>query len=169
MILLSYNCRGLASPHKKSSIKRMITLLGPQIILLQETMGPRDLVKEVLEHWLPGWAFETVDAAGRSGGLAIGWLTYQIRCENIWGFLVGLGIESYSRDTDRVFSVVNIYGPYQDRLPFWSLWSLSKIYSLFLPSRRLKPEIHDGSFPDSSSGNFRRNQVSGLLHKTKWI
>ena len=49
MILLSYNCRGLASPHKKSSIKRMNALLDPQIILLQETMGPRDMVKEVLE------------------------------------------------------------------------------------------------------------------------
>ena len=117
MILLSYNCRGLASPHKKSSIKRMIALLGPQIILLQETMVPRDLVKEVLESWLPGWVFEAVDAVGRSGGLAIGWLTSQIRCESIWGFHVGIGIEVYSRDIDIVFFVVNIYGPYQDRLP----------------------------------------------------
>ena len=111
MILLSYNCRGLASPHKKSSLKRMITLLGPQIILLQETMGLRDVVKEALESWFPGWAFEAVDAAGRSGGVAIGWLTSMIRCESIWGFCEGIGIEVYSRDTNRFFSVVNIYGP----------------------------------------------------------
>lgn len=83
MIFLSYNCRGLASPQKKSSIKRMIALIDPQIILLQETMGLSDKVKAALESWLPGWAFEAVDAVGRSGGLAIGWVANQIRCENI--------------------------------------------------------------------------------------
>ena len=71
----------------------MIALLGPQIILLQETMGPRDLVKEVLESWLPGWAFEAVDVVGRSGSLAIGWMTNQIRCENIWFFQSRMGID----------------------------------------------------------------------------
>ena len=96
MILISYNCRGLASPHKKSSLKRMITLLNPQIILLQETMDPRDLVKESLESWLPGWAFEAVDVAGRSRGIAIGRLTTMIGCDNFWGFRVGIGIEVYS-------------------------------------------------------------------------
>jgi hypothetical protein len=75
MILLSYNCRGLASPHKKLLIKRMIALLDPQIILLQETMDPQDMVKEALESWLPGWVFEAVDVVGRSRGLAIGWMT----------------------------------------------------------------------------------------------
>ena len=74
MILLSYNCRGLVSPQKKSSIKRMIALLDPQIILLQETMGMSDKVKEALESWLPRWVFEVVDAVGKSGGLAIGWV-----------------------------------------------------------------------------------------------
>ena len=114
MILISYNCRGLASPHKKSSLKRMITLLSPQIILLQETMGSRDLVKEALESWLPGWAFEAVDAAGRSGGVAIGWMSTIIRCENFWGFHGVIGIKVYRRDIDRVFSMVNIHGPYQE-------------------------------------------------------
>lgn len=118
MILLSYNCRGLASLHKKSSLKRMITLLGPQIILLQEMMGPRDFIKEALESWLPGWAFEAVDAVGRSGGVAIGWLSTMIRCDNFWSFRVGIGIEVYSQDIGIVFTVVNIYGLYQERLPF---------------------------------------------------
>ena len=119
MILLSYNCRDLASPQKKSSLKRMIALLDPQIILLQETMGPSDKVKEALESWLPGWVFEAVDAVGRLGGLAIGWVANQIRCENIWGFHSGMGIDVYSRETYRVYSVINIYGPYQDRLTYW--------------------------------------------------
>ena len=112
MILLSYNCSGLASPHNKSSIKRMITLLDPQIILLQETMGLSNKVKEALESWLPRWVFEAVDAVGKSRGLAIGWVANQIRCENIWGFHSGMGIDVYSRETNRVYFVINIYGPY---------------------------------------------------------
>ena len=82
-------------------------------------MGLSDKVKESLESWLPGWVFEKVDAVGKSGGLAIGWLANQIRCENIWGFQSGMGIDVYSRETKRVYTVINIYGPYQDRLPFW--------------------------------------------------
>lgn len=76
-------------------------------------MGLWDLVKKVLESWLP--SFEEVGAVGRSGGLAIGWMTNQIRCQNIWGFHAGIGIDVYTMDTDRVYSMINIYGPYQDR------------------------------------------------------
>ena len=47
-------------------------MYDPHIILLQETMGTSDTVKKALESWLSGWAFEAVDAAGKSGGLAIG-------------------------------------------------------------------------------------------------
>lgn len=82
-------------------------------------MGSCEHVKKVLESWLSSWAFEAVDVAGKSGGLAIGWLTKQIRCENIWGIQSGIGASVYSRETDRTFTVLNIYGPYQDRLPFW--------------------------------------------------
>lgn len=82
----------------------------PQIIILQETMGPSEKVKEALEQWLPRWVFETVDAVRKSGGLAIGWGSSQIRCENIWGFQSGMGIDVYSKETSRAFTVINIYG-----------------------------------------------------------
>ena len=65
MILLSYNCRGLASLQKKSSIKRMVAMYDPQIILLQETMGASENVKKALESWLSGWVFQAVDAVGK--------------------------------------------------------------------------------------------------------
>lgn len=60
-----------------------------------------------------------MDAVGKSEGLAIGWVASQIRCENIWGFQSGMGIDVYSRETDRAFTMINIYNPYQDRLSFW--------------------------------------------------
>ena len=81
-------------------------------------MGASENVKKALESWLLGWVFEAVDAVGKSGGLAIGWVSNQIRCENIWGFQSGMGIDVYNREIDRAFIVINIYGSYQDRLPF---------------------------------------------------
>lgn len=53
----------------------MVSLLAPQIIFLQETMGPWDVVKGVLESWLPRWSFEAVDVVGRSRRwLSVGFL-----------------------------------------------------------------------------------------------
>lgn len=66
MMLRSYNCRGLASLQKKSSIKRMVSMYDPHIILLQETMGSSENVKKALESWLLGWVFEVMDAVGKS-------------------------------------------------------------------------------------------------------
>jgi hypothetical protein len=68
MKILSLNCRGLASPTKKSSLKRLITVHNPDIIFLQETMGISEIVTRALEALLPGWSFVAIDAKGCSGG-----------------------------------------------------------------------------------------------------
>ena len=73
MKILSFNCRGLAGPGKKPAFIRVLTLEHPDVIMLQETMGEGEVIWERLESWLPGWSFVTVDARGRSGGLAVGW------------------------------------------------------------------------------------------------
>ena len=73
MKIMSFNCRGLAGPVKKSTFIRVLTLEHPDVILLQETLGVGDVILERLELWLPGWSFLTLDANGRSGGLAVGW------------------------------------------------------------------------------------------------
>jgi hypothetical protein len=70
---MSFNCRGLAGPIKKSSFIRVVTLEHPDVILLQETLGLGVVVKERLESWLPGWTFETLDVRGHFGGLVVGW------------------------------------------------------------------------------------------------
>ena len=72
---MSFNCRGLAGPKKKSALLRVITLDHPDVILLQETLGESSIIKERLESWLPGWSFVTLDVRGRSGGMAVGWKT----------------------------------------------------------------------------------------------
>ena len=64
MKVLSFNCRGLAGPGKKSAFIRVLTLEHPDVILLQETIGEGEVIRERLEIWLPRWSFVTVDARG---------------------------------------------------------------------------------------------------------
>jgi len=85
MKVMSFNCRGLAGPKKKSALKRVLTLEHPDVILLQETLGDGDIIKDRLESWLSGWSFVTLDARGRSGGLAVGWKTSVMKVNTAWG------------------------------------------------------------------------------------
>ena len=64
MKILSFNCRGLAGLVKKSAFVRVLTLEHPDVILLQETLGVGEVIKEKLVNWLPGWCFLTLDANG---------------------------------------------------------------------------------------------------------
>ena len=54
MKIMPFNCRGLAGPQKKAALWRIIYLDGPDIIMLQETLGVGTVVKSRLEGWLPG-------------------------------------------------------------------------------------------------------------------
>jgi hypothetical protein len=81
-------------------------------------------VVAALESLLPGWSFVAVDAKGRSGGLATGWLLKKCNCEQVWGFESGIGLNVFSADLGRSLTLVNIYGPYSDRQRYWE--SLAK-------------------------------------------
>jgi exonuclease III len=89
MKILSFNCRGLASLAKKSSLKRLVVVITLDVIFLQETMGVSELVVASLESILPRWSFAAVDAKGRSGGLATGWRLKSCKCESDLGFRFG--------------------------------------------------------------------------------
>ena len=44
MKIMSFNYWGLAGPHKRLAIKRVVGLEHPNILLLQETLGVGDVV-----------------------------------------------------------------------------------------------------------------------------
>ena len=67
MILMTLNCRGLASLPKKLAIKRLIKEQSLDVIYLQETMCEGCMLVKDLELMLKGWQFVSVDARGRSG------------------------------------------------------------------------------------------------------
>jgi hypothetical protein len=91
----------------------------PDIIFLQETLGDRPTVVKVLETLFKNWSFAGTDSRGQSGGLEIGWNTHTIKLKNSWEFDSGLGLEICSADLRMVLIVINVYGPYLERMPFW--------------------------------------------------
>ena len=53
------------------------------------------------------------------GGLAIGWNSRSVKVLNVWGMESVLGISIKALDLVDTFDVINIYGPYLNRIPFW--------------------------------------------------
>ena len=128
MKILSFNCRGLTSTHKQSSLKRFVDRTKPVVIFLQETLGPSNVIKDLLKRLLLGWDFMVLYAKGRSCGLATGWKLTSFRMSNSWGSLSCLGMDIFSQELNSEFRLFNIYDPYQNREAFWDrLFSLSLI------------------------------------------
>lgn len=96
----------------------MVEVDRPEIMLLQETLGACDEVKAKLESWFGGWCFENLDVRGRSSRLAIGWNTRIARVLNVWGMDSVLGMTFKALEHVDIFSVINIYGLYLNRIPF---------------------------------------------------
>ena len=119
MKIMSFNCRGLAGPGKKSALMRVLALEHPDVLLLQETLGVGEVIQGKLESWFPGWSFVTLDAKGRSGGLAVGWKNNCVRMINSWGAEAVLGVELFCADLGISLTVINVYGPYNNRAQFW--------------------------------------------------
>ena len=90
MILLTLNCRGLASQPKKLAVKRIIDKQVVDVIFLQETMIEGCVLVKDLELLIHGWQFISVDAKGRSGGLLLGWKSCKFLFQNAWAMTSGL-------------------------------------------------------------------------------
>ena len=69
MKIMSFNCRGLAGPLKRPTMRWVIEVEHLDILVLQETLGGGDVIKEKLESWFTGWNFVTLDVRGHSGVL----------------------------------------------------------------------------------------------------
>jgi exonuclease III len=120
MKLLSFNYRGLASPSKRLALQRILELAQLDIVMLQETLRAEALIVMLLERLLKGWYFFGLDASGRAGGLAMGWNQKSINIEFSWGFPSGQGMFVYVAELGKYFTILNIYGPTQDRPQFWN-------------------------------------------------
>eukprot|EP00253_Pinus_taeda_P003525 PITA_03525 len=120
MICLSWNCRGLASKPKKLALKELVQQYNPDLLMLQETLGLSSEVVTSLCSLFPGWQFQALDSFGHSGGVAIGFREGRLKLLNSWGMFHGLGMEVLSPEFNGPLSILNIYGPCQERFAFWN-------------------------------------------------
>jgi hypothetical protein len=52
MIILSFNARGIGGPQEKLSLKMLLLILNPNLILIQEMMCPGEKATEIFSSWL---------------------------------------------------------------------------------------------------------------------
>eukprot|EP00253_Pinus_taeda_P032607 PITA_32607 len=119
MKILSFNCRGFASKSKKLALKRLLQSSALDIIFLQETLCQADPLTKLLHSWFPSWAFQAIDASGRSGGLAIGVNNRSTEILNFFGGRNFIGLDIISHQIGRTIRLINIYGPCTNRANFW--------------------------------------------------
>lgn len=110
-ICLSFNCRGLANPDKRLSLRDLLAKKPFDILFLQETLGVGLEVTSTLTSFLPDWTFITLDASGRSGGSALGINNKTTRMINCWGRSGVLAMNVLFGSFEIEFTLVNVYGP----------------------------------------------------------
>ena len=76
----------------------------------------------ILETLLLGWWFVAVDVCGRSSALALGWNLKSCQCDGMWIFSSGIGMNIFYAHIGMVLTIINIYGPYLNRVPFLILF-----------------------------------------------
>jgi len=102
----------MASASKKLALRRLFDTEFVDIIMLQETLGDANLLTRSLESLKLGWHFYSLDAMGRSGGLAIGYNPCTIKVISLWGGLGFIGMDIFSAELGMDLWIINIYGPY---------------------------------------------------------
>jgi len=105
MKVLSFNCRGVASPSKKIALQRLVESTQLDIMMIQETLGDANLITPLLEILFKGWKFLGFDGKGCSVGLAIGWHIRSAKLLNSRGFYLGLGMIVCVEDLGRCFHI----------------------------------------------------------------
>jgi exonuclease III len=73
MKFCSVNIRGLGGRSKKISLRHMVKIDHPDVLMIQESMGGCNPLIFELVKIFPGWKFVGLDSVGLSGGLITGW------------------------------------------------------------------------------------------------
>jgi hypothetical protein len=67
--LMSPNMCGLGGRAQKLSLRRLVDVDRPYVVLLQESMGRNESIILDLQKLFSGWGFLVVDVDGHSSGL----------------------------------------------------------------------------------------------------
>eukprot|EP00253_Pinus_taeda_P012058 PITA_12058 len=100
-------------------MKRLIESEPIDIIMLQETLFPVEQITRAMQALTPGWIYTAIDAAGRSGGLAIGTNPRSIKVDSTWGGAGFLALDIFSSELGMNLRIINVYAPCSQRELFW--------------------------------------------------
>ena len=81
MKLLSLNIRGLGGKSKNHNLRSLLKSLGPDMILIQETMYSFSPELLTISKILPKWEYCAISASGFSGGLITAWNPFLFKCK----------------------------------------------------------------------------------------
>ena len=101
MKIISFNCHGSENPSKKMSLRRLIDLNDPNVVLLQYNLGLNEDVSCILETLLPSCNFVAIYVCGRFGGLVSGWNFKSCRCDVMWSFSSSIGLDLFMQTLGR--------------------------------------------------------------------
>ena len=117
-MLLSFNTWGLGGKTKNQHLRALIKSLGLDIILLQETICISSLTLLAFSKILPSQEFCVISASVISGDLLTAWNLHKVKCR-AFQTCAGLLVQVCIRGMSTPISILNVYGPYRDREPFW--------------------------------------------------
>ena len=82
-------------------------------------MVSSDKAIEVFSKVVGSWHMSAVDSIGMSGGLLTAWNPKKVVFD-VFSSVAGMIMQGKTVNGDQTLKVVNCYGPYQNRLPFWN-------------------------------------------------
>ena len=111
MHILSLNVCGLGSLAKQKILRRLLSSLSPDVVLLQETMTSPYSALYAFYKLCTGWEFCALSSNGLSGGILSGWNLKIIKCK-AFHTAAGILLKASIRGSSLNLSILNCYGPY---------------------------------------------------------
>jgi hypothetical protein len=91
---------------------------NPEVILLQETKCEGSKERAILEKWLKNWSFCSIESEGILGGILTGWSpSYKSISSSTFNSTILVKLES--KHLSEPLTILNIYGPCVDHIPFF--------------------------------------------------
>ena len=120
MIILSMNIRGVGGAQKLLALRRVCENVRPDILMIQETMVTAEKAIDVFSKVVGSWNISAVDAIGLLGGLLTAWNPKKANFV-VFKTVAGILLQGRYLNGDRELKILNCYGPYQNRIPYWNL------------------------------------------------
>lgn len=151
MLFLTLSIRGFGGVPKRTAFRRLVDVINPNVIFLQETMVSSLQACDMFLKMFPSWHCCGSDALGISGGLLSTWNPLKAHFSS-FKVEAGILLEGRLLDLDRSVRLLNVYSPYSKKIYFWDrilcsglLNDLSLILAGdFFFSRVVKPALRQG-------------------------